>query len=169
MIWYPNTTIVQSRLMYRLLHFLYHFIPAALADVILHFKGSKLNLKHIYAKVYLFIEQYRYFMENTWNFSEDNMQSVYSKMTAADHEYFPTQITTHEVAIHYSLGLLKGTKKYVLKETDEDAVEARKKYKTLKTVYYLMWGSIYSCIGYFVYHKMNELYGTAAKAWMIEK
>jgi alcohol-forming fatty acyl-CoA reductase len=164
MIWYPHTTVVQSKLLYRLLHFLYHFIPAALADVVLHFKGSKLNVKHIYAKVYLFIEQYRYFMENTWTFSEDNMQSVYSKMTPADHEYFPTQITSHEMAVNYAVDGLMGFKTYVLKETDEDAVEARRKYKVLKAVYYLMWGSIYSCIGYYVYFKTNELYGTAAKA-----
>jgi alcohol-forming fatty acyl-CoA reductase len=164
MIWYPYTTVVQSKLLYRLLHFLYHFIPAGLADVILLFKGSKLNVKRIYAKVYFFLEQYRYFMENTWIFSEDNMQSVYSKMTPADHEYFPTQITSQEIAETYFFDVWDGIKTYVLKETDEDAVEARRKYKILKAVYYLLWGSIYSCIGYFVYSKIIELYGTSAKA-----
>jgi hypothetical protein len=45
----------------------------------------------------------------------------------------------------------------VLKETDEDAVEALRKYRILKAVYYFLWGSIYSGIGYFVYFKAKDL------------
>ena len=156
MVWFPAPRMITSEFVFKILHFLCHFVPAAIVDIILYFKGSKLNMKSICTKVYLHADLYRYFIENNRKFNDLNMKEVCSRMSKDDLEYFPMKIPGRSAAEKYAVDFANGLRKFVLKETDEDLVEARKKYKILKLIYYLLWSAIYSAIGYFIYCKVNQ-------------
>jgi alcohol-forming fatty acyl-CoA reductase len=149
-IWKPHLTVTKSKIFYKLLYFFYHYVPAFFVDIILHFKGSKISVMKIYSKVYFYMGLYAYFIEHTWNFSNENMQKVHLKMTKKDHQEFPCTVTTEDYA-PYVGDILDGIRKYFFKETDSDLAGARRKYKILKVLFYVLWGVIYLCLAYYLF------------------
>lgn len=155
MVWYPNLTIVYSKFMFKLLFFLYHYVPAFFADIVLRFKGSKLSVVKIYSKIYYYIGLYNYFTDHSWVFSNDNMKQIFSRMSEEDHEEFPCTATADDFAPYVSNNM-NGLRKYFFKETDEDLTAARRKYLCFKIVNNVIWGCLYTYVAYFLLpHAVN--------------
>lgn len=155
MAWLPRAKITSSRLKYKFLYFLYHYVPAFFADIVLTCKGSKLSVMKIYSKIYYHVGLYEYFISHSWKFSNENIQKVYAKMSEKDQEEFPTQAFNHEDALKYSVDSYNGLRKYIMKETETDLVEARRKYKIFKIIDRVLWATIYLSVAYYIYSKMN--------------
>lgn len=156
MIWFPHLTLTTSKILYKLLFFLYHYVPAFLADIVLYFKGSTLSAMKIYSKIYYHLGLYEYFMKNHWEFSDENMKKVHSKMSQTDHDIFPCEVRrSPEEAEKYALDSYLGLKKFILKDTDEDLDQARRKYMIIKIAYHLLWATIYGSLTYCLLSKVN--------------
>lgn len=155
MVWIPRLVIASSKLKFKVLFFLYHYIPAFFADIVLTLRGSKLSAIKIYSKIYYHFGLYEYFMSHNWKFSNKNMQEVYSMMSEKEAEEFPMQILNRDDAKKYSKEFVHGSRKYIMKETDKDLVEARRKYKIFKVLDFVFWMTVYVSVTYYIYSKMN--------------
>lgn len=157
-IWIPHTTITTSKFVFRLLFLLYHFVPAFFIDIILYLKGSKISAMKIYSKVYYHLGLYEYFMGRNWKFPDENMQKVYSAMSDKDHESFPTQIVNREEAERYTVNSYHGVRKYLLKESEDDMIAARRKHLAFKIVHHLFWWTVYCGFAYYSFSKVKNVF-----------
>lgn len=136
--------------MFKLLYVLFHYVPAFFIDIGLRLNGSNLRLMKIYNKIYYQFQLYLYFNEHSWKFSDINMQKVYSRMNAGDHEEFPCIARAEDYEQHYC-SAINGIRKYFLKESEEDLVAARRQLKVMKVLQFAFLASIYASCAYFIY------------------
>lgn len=147
MIWLPKMTVTSSQLMFRLLFFLYQYVPAFFIDIILHFKGSTFRLVPLYSKIFYYEKLLTYFAERTWKFHDDNRMKLDQAMSKTDHLDFPFRIDPIEFQTMYE-SCTMGLSKYFFKETEADLELARRKYKTLYIVYHSIFAVFYCCCFY---------------------
>ena len=160
MIWWPHLKTMTCAPGYKLLFFIYHIIPAYIANIILRFHGSKLNVVNIYRKIYLQIGSYEYFMSKNFTFPYQKMQTVYSRMSNPDQIFFPTQIFSHDAVHQYITDDFNGLKKYILKETDQEISNiSSRRIKVLKLVYYTIWSIIYFFSAYYFLSILQRFFG----------
>lgn len=145
----PTLSMIASRIEYKLLFLLYHYVPAFFIDIGLLLSGSKLRLMKIYSKIYYHLQFIIFFMGSTWKFSDENMQKMYSSMSEDDLKDFPCTLTTQYE--QHSLNAAEGLRKYFFKESDEDLPKAQRKYKILRVVHFVFLCLIYSSLIYLFY------------------
>lgn len=122
--------IVNSKIMLRILFLFYNIIPAFLVDLFLKLSGSKpLNVMKITRDIFYFMNVCNYY-DKTFSFDCRNMLKVYNTMTPGDNFYFPCSMPMGGTE-NYIMKTIDGIRKYFLKETDADLVEARAKMKVL--------------------------------------
>lgn len=157
MIWLPKMTVCSSQLMFRLLFFLYQYVPAFFIDIILHFKGSTFRLVPLYSKIFYYEKLLTYFAERTWKFHDDNRMKLEQAMSKTDELDFPFRIDPVEFQSMYE-SCTMGLSKYFFKETEEDLEMARRKYKILYIVYHSIFAVFYSCCFYLFYRILGGYY-----------
>lgn len=150
MIWKPNISMATSHLQYKLLYFLYHYVPAFFIDIGLRLSGSKLRLMKVYSKIYYHLQFFSYFGCSTWKFSDTNMQQLYSFMSPDDHHHFPCTLTVDDYASHIQT-TADGIRKFFFKDTDADSLAAQRKYQFLRKLHYILLLIIYSTLAYILY------------------
>lgn len=155
MIWVPGLTFTKTNFTFKLLYFLYHYVPAFFIDIGLRLSGSNLRLSKIYSKIYYYIQLYSFFVNNTWTFHNDNMKKIHSILSVEDHEEFPCTAAGEEFE-PYLINEMRGVRKYFFKESDEDLVYARRKYKILKMISYTFFVIFYSSIAYYLILYINK-------------
>jgi Male sterility protein len=109
----------------------------------------------IYSKIFYHLGLYEYFMEHTWNFSNNNMQKVHSMMSQKDLKDFPLFSPETGFYEKYSLDSYHGIRKYLLKESDEDLIDARKKYRIFKFSYRFLWTAVYCGLAFSAFSHIN--------------
>jgi alcohol-forming fatty acyl-CoA reductase len=154
MMWYPKCTTTSSQTYFRFLYFLYHFVPAFFIDIVLRFKGSKYRLVSIYSKIYFQTQMLSYFAERMWKFNDDNKLKVYQLMSPEDLQLFPCHARNDEYEKMYDETLI-GFSKYVFKQTEEDLLEARRKYKILYVAHHLFLAVLYCGLLFIAYHALG--------------
>lgn len=152
MLWFPILNETSSKTLYRILFFLYHYVPAFFYDIVLKIQGSKISVINIYSKIWTTGELLDYFMCRHWDFADDNMRYLYDQiMTEKDHHEFPVRFLNDDYE-QLALDLTKGLRKYFFKDNDKDLEIARKKLKIFKILHYLLlfttYGFLILCVDY---------------------
>ncbi|CRL06955.1 CLUMA_CG019944, isoform A [Clunio marinus] len=157
MMWPQSFTITSSTFLYRILFVLYHYLPAFFVDIILFLKGSKIRLVRVYSKIYYYFELYDYFQSKTWNFHNTNAMKVLSLISENDLKEFPCVSKKEDYEAVFS-NTLNGVRRFILKENDEDLIEARKRYFYLSYFRYIFLGILYGTLAYFSYENVIKLF-----------
>jgi Male sterility protein len=116
----------------------------------LRFQGSKIRLFNIYSKVFYQCKLLEYFMSQTWDFEDINMQEIYHSMSKKDHEDFPVVIKSEDYEIHGVRGT-EGLRKYFFKENDEDLKVAKRRYAMFAVMHKVLLAIVYGLSIYTLY------------------
>lgn len=150
MMWLPRNTTTSSEFLFRFYFLLYHYVPAFFIDILLSLKGSKMRLMPIYSKIFFHVKLMSYFPGRTWKFYDDNKLEIFQKMTEKDHLDFPCRMDDHDLSSMHENAVI-GIGKYFFRETPEDLIEARKKYKWLNILHYCFLAVVYGICLYVFY------------------
>ncbi|KAG5679399.1 hypothetical protein PVAND_008967 [Polypedilum vanderplanki] len=155
-LWIITYNTTPYRLIARILNIFYHFIPALFFDLILIFRKKQPKLLKLYRKVNKFTEVIEFFTNNQWHFDDDNVIRLWNTMTPHDKKLFKFNLWSIEWHHFFEL-YVKGIRKYIYKE-DEDTLEvARKRYRRITIIHYLMLFAICASLFYGAY-KILMLY-----------
>lgn len=157
MVWYPNLKITKTQISFKIWFFILHYLPAFFVDIGLYFMGSKIRLVNIYSKIYKQMQLLTIFTQNSWKFSEKNMQNLHSLMTPEDHENFYCVLKKEDGSDEQIKSAVDGIRKYFFKENEKDLVEARIKYKKLKVLRIVLLLIIFSIMSFLILNKMQLL------------
>ncbi|XP_041971168.1 fatty acyl-CoA reductase wat-like isoform X1 [Aricia agestis] len=133
-IWYYSLILTNSKILYELLFFFLHWVPAYIVDGIAILLGKKPILRHAFDKIKKFSKVIKYFGVREWKFENDNTKSLFREMTPADQESFNFNIgglEWNEYFKHY----VSGVRKYLLKESEDNLQYARRKSFVLKILH----------------------------------
>lgn len=131
-IWYPTGFGVETKYAYKLLEIFLQTIPLHVAEYIIRTLGFKMKLSLITAdkKIRAMNEVLAFFAIREWHFKTDNVAKLRARLTPSDSAIYnldPKNIDWDELYINF----IKGTRKYLLKEKDQDIVEAKKHTKRM--------------------------------------
>ncbi|XP_068621769.1 putative fatty acyl-CoA reductase CG5065 [Battus philenor] len=134
-LWYPSGTGVENKYLQRILEFVLHTMPLHAAEYILRVFGIKprLSLITVSQKMHAMNEVLGFFALHEWHFNTDNMKRLRMRMTPEDRAIYNLDPKTIIWKDHF-LNFVKGTKKYIFKEKDQDFDEAR---RHLRRMYYV--------------------------------
>ncbi|CAG9576886.1 unnamed protein product [Danaus chrysippus] len=140
-LWYPCGSGVQNRYAHKALEFLLQTIPLHIAEYIIRGLGIKMKLSLITAeqKMRAMNEVLAFFALREWKFNTDNVDRLRARLTPADAAIYnldPNTINWDEQYFNF----IRGTRKYLLKEKDENLDEAR---KHMNRMYFLHKGVIF--------------------------
>uniref|UniRef100_A0A182NNE7 Fatty acyl-CoA reductase n=1 Tax=Anopheles dirus TaxID=7168 RepID=A0A182NNE7_9DIPT len=152
MLWAPGGTTTSNKYLFYLIFFCCQLLPALIVDGILRIGGKapfllKLNRKIFDAQVSL-----RYFMNNEWMFETENFKQLEYTLTDDDRKNFSTDYFVLGMMEYYECAI-RGGRRYLLKEPDENIDMALKKYKRLRVLNYLLRGVLAFSIAYCMYSK----------------
>lgn len=122
--YHPDVIIIESFYLFFILHYILHFIPAILGDLLLRIIGRKPVLHKVFKKGTKLVRVIRFFTNGEWIFDTDNVKSLWEKLSENDKKLFNFDITsfTWDVMLQTHC---EGGKKFIL-ETDLDE-EGQKK------------------------------------------
>jgi alcohol-forming fatty acyl-CoA reductase len=142
MFWYPTITVTSSDAYFRLLFFLYHYIPAFFVDIVLRWKKSKHRLVEIYSKIFYQLKLFSYFGEHTWTFHDSNKNEIFDLMSEDDHKEFPVIATREGMLPLYTTSMI-GICEYFFKQTEEESQKARQKLRIFFFLHYAFLAVVY--------------------------
>ncbi|XP_046821694.1 fatty acyl-CoA reductase 1-like [Vespa crabro] len=114
-IWYPNLSITLCYVYYYICVIIFQVLPALILDQILKFSGRKPMLLKLQRKVYVANISLSYFMVNYWQFYNDNIMSMLSRLSAEDKRDFDFNYFQFNLYEYLKISL-QGGKQYLLKE-----------------------------------------------------
>ncbi|KAJ8706209.1 hypothetical protein PYW08_010835 [Mythimna loreyi] len=95
-VWYSFAIETNNRLLYWLLTWFLHYIPGYFLDALVSILGVKPkgvpSLVKIYSRIDNMFNVYRYFTSNNWNFRDDNLQGMISRLSPADKAIYTCDI-----------------------------------------------------------------------------
>ncbi|KAL1502548.1 hypothetical protein ABEB36_007674 [Hypothenemus hampei] len=119
-IWYPaNVNVLSNLLLFKILTFFIHILPATVIDLFSILRGSKPRLFKIYKKIHKFSEALSYFSTREWKFSNNNVQILWDKMNKVDQKLFPMSMQTVSWLLFFK-NYIRGVRKYILKESESN-------------------------------------------------
>ncbi|XP_018572371.1 fatty acyl-CoA reductase wat-like [Anoplophora glabripennis] len=127
-IWALSLTVTSNIIVYNILRFLLHTLPALLFDTGAVLSGNKPRILQLYKKIHKFTEILVYFCFRSWKFSNKNTVNMWSKMNRADRELFPFSMTTVHWLLYFRR-YIKGMRLYLLKDPDSTLDVAKKRDK----------------------------------------
>ncbi|CAO1426263.1 unnamed protein product [Diamesa hyperborea] len=150
--WYYSFKMSSSRFLVTILTFLYHTIPAAIVDFGLFVTGKKPKLLDTYKKIDKLCDVLSYFTNRVWQFSNDNVRSLWERMDEKDKEifYFDMDQVDWSEFIQQSMF---GIRTYLMKEDPKTIPAAIKRMNKLKVIHYV---TVYTlrAIGLFILYKI---------------
>ncbi|KAJ0182918.1 hypothetical protein K1T71_000894 [Dendrolimus kikuchii] len=125
-LWYPCAICVENRFLYKILEFLLQTAPLHIIQYILDRLQVKIKQNLITANQRLqsMNDVLGYFTTKEWTFTNDNVQKLRAKLSNEDREIFNIDVRTVKWNDQYE-DFVKGTKKYFMKEKDEELKEAK--------------------------------------------
>nr|XP_012544375.2 putative fatty acyl-CoA reductase CG5065 isoform X1 [Bombyx mori] len=134
---YPFLIVVQNRFVYRLLEFVLQTAPLHVAECLRQTDGQKARLSFTTAgrRIRAMTEVLHFFVLREWTFPCDNIRRLRRRLTARDRRIYHLDVAE----VHWDelyLNFVKGTRKYLLQEKEEDLKEAQKRMKRLRLVHY---------------------------------
>jgi len=148
-LWKPNAVIARSKVLFSILFFMYHYLPAYFIDGCLWITGNKMRATKIYKKMKIMMIEMRYFSITDFNFDDRHLKALISSQSDQDKQLFNFDITNIRWD-KYFLNTIYGIKKYVLKDS-EDLTVGQKRYQKIMAAYYMLSTIIYGCLLYLSY------------------
>ncbi|XP_049883818.1 fatty acyl-CoA reductase wat-like [Pectinophora gossypiella] len=136
-IYYYLFTLTPSKIMYALYGFFLHWIPAYIGDGIATLIGKKPMLRKAYTKIDKFSIVISYFALREWNFSNRNVQKLFSELCDADKHIFDFDISGLNWS-DYFYSYVRGVRVYLLKDPVDTIPDGKKKHYRLKTMHYIL-------------------------------
>ncbi|XP_072160460.1 fatty acyl-CoA reductase wat [Bemisia tabaci] len=126
-----DLTLNSSKLAHRIYMILFHYFPAYTIDLITGFFGKSKGLVKMYQKIEVFTWLLGYFAARSFNFSSDNVRSLYhDKLSQRDKELFNFDLSSIDWSEYMRIYYL-GTRKYLMKDDPSTIPAARVKYNRL--------------------------------------
>ncbi|XP_052738996.1 putative fatty acyl-CoA reductase CG5065 [Bicyclus anynana] len=126
-IWYPSGSGVENRYVHKLLQFLLQTVPLHVAEYIMRTCGIKMKVSLILAeqKMRAMDDVLAFFALREWQFKTDNVAKLRDRLSASDAAIYNLDTKSIDWNEQYK-NFVKGTRKYLLKEKDQDIAEAKR-------------------------------------------
>ncbi|CAG7829508.1 unnamed protein product [Allacma fusca] len=142
MLWYPSVAIVRSKIVFTVLNFLLHYLPALVADGVATLIGKKPRMLKIYYKVQSLSAATRDVQRADYRILTENTKALYESLDRVDQECFYFRNADVNLK-NYFHNCVYGLKFYLMKEEQKDLPEARKHFKRMRMLYRAVWGFVY--------------------------
>lgn len=156
-IWYPVMNVTKSLILFNLMAFFYHTLPAYLMDTGLVVVGKKPRMKQIYKKVHKYVQLMSYFSNGEWKFTNNNTRELWLKLSNNDKKLFFFDMKQLEWRRLISSSLY-GLRTYVAKDDPNTIPMALKRVRRLKFLHYTVLYTIYSLIGFIFYLILSKIF-----------
>lgn len=155
-LWYYMLFLNKYKFMHDVCVIFLHMIPALICDTILFLSGRKPMLLKAYKKIHTFSAVISYFSTQQWQFKNDAVIKLWSRMNSADRKIFHFDMDNLNWEL-YIKQIIPGLRLYLIKDSMDTVKKGKKKYRKLKIYHYtvvtvctifLIWGvmSLISCI-----------------------
>ncbi|XP_066152625.1 fatty acyl-CoA reductase wat-like [Euwallacea fornicatus] len=152
-VWKPILFIVDNKWLYMGMRFLLHKIPAYLFDYFLAISGRKPQMKKLYVKLDKVTRVFHYFLTQEWTIKNNNLQSLWQKLTPSDRETYNFDLTKID-ADQYYRNMMIGLKKYTLKEDMSRAQYHKAKFQRMQLLHDIFKYIIIVLISHLVLRKL---------------
>ncbi|CAH1642238.1 unnamed protein product [Spodoptera littoralis] len=153
MLWTPGGSLTKSKTLHFIKVIFLHLLPAILVDTILWVAGRKPMLVKIQRRIYIANLALMYYITKQWTFDNKNLVLMRSKIKKEDIKHFYYELENVD-QYKYFVNAVKGGKKYLLKEKDEDMQYAKKHYARMVVVDIVVQIIIYSTL-FWWFMKLN--------------
>ncbi|CAG7717958.1 unnamed protein product, partial [Allacma fusca] len=135
--WYPSIVFVRSWLVFTILNFFLHYLPALLLDCLNRLKQrkSKVSLLRIYKKIREMGVSLEFVQRTYFSFKTSNTADLFKQLSPADQDDFNFDIQGVDMR-KYLKNCIYGYRCYACKEKDEDLPTARKNFMRYRKIYY---------------------------------
>ncbi|XP_022837119.1 fatty acyl-CoA reductase wat-like [Spodoptera litura] len=129
---------LQTRIpfLYWVYSWLFHMIPAYIADGICSVLGRQRRFVKLYTKMTRLMVTLSYFTLNDWHFADNNTEALYDNLSAADKEIFSFNIDRLNWT-EFMSSFVIGVRQYILKDGLVNTKYAIKKVKVLRLLTYI--------------------------------
>ncbi|CAH0712968.1 unnamed protein product, partial [Brenthis ino] len=126
-LWYPSGSGVENRYLQKILAFFLQTLPLYMAEYIIRTLGIKMRISLITAdqKMRAMSDVLTFFSLREWEFKTGNIARLRARLSASDRSIYNLDPKTIDWEDHYK-NFIKGTRKYLLKEKDQNLEEARR-------------------------------------------
>ncbi|KAJ8956296.1 hypothetical protein NQ318_015032 [Aromia moschata] len=127
-VWITSVTLTKNPVIYWILKFLYHILPAIVFDGAAVLTGNKPRALRMYKRIHRLSNILAYFSVRQWRFHNDNTVGLWKKLNETDRALFPLSMMT----VHWMLYFreyVKGLRFYLLKDPDSTLEIARRRNK----------------------------------------
>lgn len=137
-LWYPGGAMQENKYVNKIYQILFQTIPAYFVDYSAWLLGihNSISLIKLNKRMAAALSAIGFFTVHEWEFKTDNTQKLCAKLSPGDTKLFnldPNTIDWKQYMYHY----VRGTRKYALKEKDQDIVKAKNR---LRKFWYLHYG-----------------------------
>ncbi|KAJ8706208.1 hypothetical protein PYW08_010834 [Mythimna loreyi] len=100
-VWYYYVIETDNRMVYWVLNWFLHYIPGYFLDAVVSVLGVRPKgvppLINVYKRIDSMLDVYHFFMYNHWNFRDDNLQAMISRLSPADKAIYTCDFGPSEV------------------------------------------------------------------------
>ncbi|XP_063924888.1 putative fatty acyl-CoA reductase CG5065 [Zophobas morio] len=139
-LWYPGGGITHSRIRHALVFFFFQLVPAIFIDAILFVFGFKPIMVRVQKKILRGYKIFEYYSNRKWDFRKDNIAVTRSLMNKKENQIFKIDPEGF-VLRDYIYTCILGSRRYLLKEKDENIPVAKRRLKVLWAI-----DKMYKCI-----------------------
>lgn len=148
-LWHPYTQINNSKFINYVLVILLQMLPATIIDLLLKAMGRKPMLVKVQRRIYNALTALIYYSTQEWSFENKNFILLPSFLKHEDLKSFNYDLRMLDLNQYYC-NFMKGARKYLLRQRDEDLPKHRKLYWRIYylhiTTLFIFWSYILWCI-----------------------
>ncbi|XP_046473320.1 fatty acyl-CoA reductase wat-like isoform X1 [Neodiprion pinetum] len=133
-IYYNSVALVKSKLVFVILDFFLHLIPALLIDALCRLIGKQPTFHRLYKKINKMFGVVTFFCTREWDFRNHRVQNLWARLDQKDKELFPFSTKVLDWKEYMKI-LVNGIQKFLLKDKDEDLGKARQRHFILYVIH----------------------------------
>ncbi|XP_071440926.1 putative fatty acyl-CoA reductase CG5065 [Hetaerina americana] len=156
-LWYYSLTMTKKKWLYYLLRLLLHIWPALLVDFTCSLLGKPKRMLHIYEKVDEFADLSSFFTMNQWKFSDQNVQSMLSRVSAEDSKIFPCNIQQLNWKNYFN-DYMYGIRQFLLKEDPKTIPASIIRVRRLKVLHRGVQVALFIFLIFITYTMVSSIY-----------
>ncbi|XP_050427037.1 fatty acyl-CoA reductase wat-like isoform X1 [Adelges cooleyi] len=152
-LWVPNVLCTKYKFIFTVFFYLYHYIPAAIIDMVLWITGHTFRVVPICSKAYRMMLDMSYFGTGHFKFDDRNLEALISHQSAEDKVLFDIDISKINWDKHM-LSTVYGARQHIFNQNGNTAA-AIKRHRMITTAYYTFNGTLYAFLLYSLYFILN--------------
>ncbi|CAH1382804.1 unnamed protein product [Tenebrio molitor] len=147
-IWCPGGSIRQMRLHHIIIFIFYQLLPALLLDPLLYILGYKPFLVRVQKKIWKGYQILEYYTSRSWLFNKENLRTAQKFLNSTEKTIFKSDLENFNLKDYFT-DAIRGARRYILKDKDEDVPLALKRMRVIFYVDKLL--NIMLTFGFFYY------------------